>query len=213
MATAGEDVHVWCPAAGHVLSETPGISVHRDFGDFRIRDLRSVGKQLDRFTGPRRILVQWVPHGYGYRAMNVPLCLWLLKRARVHGDIVEIMVHEPFLSFRKNSVRRNAVAVVHRLMTTVLLAAATRVWISIPSWQRRWQPYTLGRHVPFDWLPVPSNIPVTGNVGMARAVRERFPANGFVIGHFGTYGPPMAAVLESLIIGFTRRPHRINRWS
>ena len=39
---------------------------------------------------PRRLFVQWVPHGFGYKSLNMPFCLWVWRRARggdsVHAD-------------------------------------------------------------------------------------------------------------------------------
>src|SRR5262249_45196788 len=101
---------------------------------------------------------------------------------------VEIMVHEPYLAFGEGSLRRTAAASLHRVMTVILARAASRIWIAIPAWERRWRPYALGRDVPFAWLPVPSNlsVPATADV---RAVRDRFRLrDGPIVGHLGSYG-------------------------
>jgi len=159
LAEAGEEVHVWCPphgdAEGHVaegevvendvVGDAAGVTVHREFGRFAPSDLRRVGRLLDGCAAPRRLLVQYVPHGYGYGASNVAFCAWLWKRARVDGDEVELMVHEPFLDFRGGTWRRWVVASAQRLMTTVLLRAASRVRVAIPAWGELWRPYAFGR--------------------------------------------------------------------
>src|SRR5580658_8465492 len=159
LAQQGEEVHVWCP--GNAVEPVPAgsVHVHRALGQFNSSDLRAAGIELDRFAAPRRILVQYVPHGYGRRSMNVPFCMWLWRRARKHGDNLEIMVHEAFLTF-EGSWRQYGAALIHRLMTVILLRGATRVWFSTPECERRWKVYTLGGRVPFQWLPVPSNIRV-----------------------------------------------------
>jgi glycosyltransferase involved in cell wall biosynthesis len=200
LSLAGEEVHVWCPAAaGDPVATVESLFVHRELGGISPADLRSLGEKLDRFPAPRRILVQWVPHGYGYRSMNLPFCWWLRNRAR-HGDRVEIMVHEAFLGFGE-SLRQDFAALVHRLMTIILLRAATRVWVSIPECERRWKPYTLGRAIPFQWLPVPNNIPMVNDPQGARAVRARFaPNDETLLGHLGTYGGPVASVLEPILL-------------
>src|SRR5262249_40403033 len=136
LAAAGEEVHVWCPPAGG-RSDCPGITVHASLGRIFPGDLFRVSAELDAYPGPRRLLVQWVPHGYGWRSMNVPFCLWLNQRARRRGDCLELMVHEPFLAFREGSALQDAVAAVHRIMTVLLLSAAPRVWLSIPEWESR----------------------------------------------------------------------------
>lgn len=176
--------------------DAPGVVVHRDLGSVTPGDLRRVGGLLDQFSAPRRLLVQWVPHGYGYRSMNLAFCFWLWRRATVNLDTVELMVHEPYLAFTNGSWKHGAVALVHRVMTTILLNAARRVWVSIPTWESCCRPYTFGRRVAFTWLPVPSNIPVVDDTLSVSGIRSRYaPAGGLVVGHFGTYGRHIAELL------------------
>ena len=205
LASAGDEVHVWCPSkeqgsrvrgrpseVGEQRSEVGEqrsegtLNVHRKMGRFTRSDLRRVGKDLDQFKAPGRLLVQWVPHGYGYRAMNLHFCLWLWRRARI-GNRVELMVHEPFLCFGEGSRKQDGVAAVHRLMIVILLRAASRVWVSIPTWVKHLQPYALGRGLEFNWLPVPSNIPVVSDPKAVREIRARYTnGSGSLVGHFGT---------------------------
>ncbi|HEX8272428.1 MAG TPA: glycosyltransferase [Longimicrobiaceae bacterium] len=200
LAAAGERVHVWCPPAAEVASEDAGVEVHRELGRISRADLRRMGALLDAFPAPRRLLVQWVPHAYGFRAMNLGFCLWVRERA-ARGDRVEIMVHEPFLAFG-GSARQGVVAAVHRAMTVVLLGAAERVWVSTPAWAERWRKYRLGRTVPFEWTPIPSNVPVVEDADGAAAVRSRYaPAGGRLIGHFGTYRANVTELLEPILVG------------
>lgn len=195
LAAEGESVHVWCPPVDRPTPERPGVAVHRELGRLSPADLERVGRMLDGFAAPRRLLVQWVPHAYGYRSLNVAFCGWLWRRAAA-GDRVELMVHEPSLGFTRGSLRHNAAAVVHRLMTVLLLRAARRVWVAAPEWERRWRPYALGRRVPFAWLPIPANVPVRGDAEEVRALRAHFiPASGVLVGHFGTYGGAIADLL------------------
>src|SRR6185436_6115778 len=146
---------------------------------------------------PRRLLVQWVPHGYGYRSMNLPFCLWLWKRAKFSHDHVELMVHEPFLAFREGSAKQDLVAAVHRIMIVVLLNAATRVWVSIPDWGMRLRPFAFERRDRvFDWLPVPSTIPVVDDPTGIMELRTRFAPRGeALVGHFGAYDPYMTKLM------------------
>jgi glycosyltransferase involved in cell wall biosynthesis len=189
LAEAGDCVHVWCPPTERhdKALRTPGVTVHR--AGLRLGELDRLDGALDREPGPRRLLVQWVPHGFGYRSLNVPFCAWVLRRAAVARDRVEIMVHEPFVRFGGGSWRQSAAAVVHRLMTVLLLGAARKVWVSIPLWESCWRPYALGRPVPFRWLPLPSNLPVREDLGGVAAVRARYAPDGAsLLGHFGTFG-------------------------
>ena len=98
LGAAGHSVHVWCPPAEGPRPAPHGVTVHDQLGQFTPGDLRRAGRTLDGFASPRRLLIQWVPHGYGYRSMNLPFCLWVRQRARA-GDRVDLMVHEPFMEF------------------------------------------------------------------------------------------------------------------
>src|SRR5262249_16756637 len=141
LAEHGDEVHVWCPTHSGPGPHGAAVSVHRTLGTLTLADMLRTGKELDRFPGSRRLLVQWVPHGYGYRSLNLPFCLWLWFRATCCGDKVEIMVHEPFLAFWEGSWKQNLAAAVHRVMTIVLIATARKLWMSIPSWERSLRPY------------------------------------------------------------------------
>jgi len=199
LASAGDEVHVWCPPAAGATPEIKGVTVHRDCGSFTAADLRCVGRELGQLPSPRRVLVQWVPHGFGFRSMNLMFCLWLWLRAFRHRDEIELMVHEPYLSFGEGSWKQDLVAVVHRLMTIVLLRATRRVWISIPAWEACWRPYKLGRAVKFTWLPVGSNIPIAGGVA-APELRARYVNDReLLIGHFGSYDPNTAQLLSNTV--------------
>lgn len=204
LAEAGEEVHVWCPPAAKASLSGSAVQVHRDLGGVTARDLRAIGEQLDRFPAPRHILLQYVPHGYGRRSMNVPFCAWLWRRVKNDGDVLEIMVHEAFLNF-EGSWRQYGAALIHRLMTIILLRAATRVWFSNEESERRWRSYTLGRGVPFQWQPVPSNIRVARDEASIRELRRRYlPGGGLLLGHFGTYGAPVLSVLEPIVMKIAR---------
>lgn len=213
LASAGDEVHVWGPqkawrpekGAGEPRP-IPGVVVHRDLGAVTPADLANVGRELDAFPAPRRILVQWVPHGYGRRSMNVPFCWWLWNRAKRHGDKVEIMVHEPFLRFSGRSPRQSAAALVHRFMMILLLQAADRVWLSIPAWEDFCRPYALGRRIRFQWLPIPNNIPVARNSSAIHEIRGKYACDDFLIGHFGTYSTLITGLLEPILVALGEHP-------
>ena len=197
LVKAGDDVHVWCPPLPHVAVSN-GVHIHPELGRMTGKDLRSVGRLLDRFASPRRLLVQWVPHGFGCRSMNLAFCIWIRRRAR-RGDQIDVMVHEPYLAFWDGSLRQTAAAAVHRLMTIVLASAASRIWVAIPMWERRWRPYALGRGVAFEWLPIPSTLSVPTADGV-RAVREQYARAGTqIVGHLGTYGPAVVELLREAL--------------
>jgi hypothetical protein len=119
--------------------------------------------------------------------MNLPFCFWLWRRAKLKGDRVELMVHEPFLAFGEGSRKQDAAALIHRLMIMVLLNSASRVWMSIPGWEPRLRSYMLGKSVPLQWIPIPSNVPVVMDSSGISGRRGRYIHNGnLLVGHFGT---------------------------
>jgi glycosyltransferase involved in cell wall biosynthesis len=196
LRSAGDAVHVWCPANDAVHPEW----VHQIPRGMTVKSLKHLSEGLDRFPGRHRLLVQWVPHGYGYHSLNLPFCIWLWRRAR-SGDRVEIMLHEAFLRFFEGNWKQDAAALVHRVMTIILLQAASCVWMSSQSWESRWRPYTLGRKIPFAWLPIPTTIPVHSLKDDSMELRARLaPPEAQLIGHFGTYGKNVAPMLERIAL-------------
>lgn len=189
LAAAGDEVHVWCPAttAAETMPRAPGIVVHRELGGMGRADLARLDHLLEPFAAPRRLLLQWVPHGYGFNAMNLWVCLWLRARARRRHDRVEIVVHEPFLRIRGGSWRQSVVALVQRLMTVVLLGAAQRVLVTIPAWEKLWRPYAIGRRIPFHHAPVSSTISPVHDTERVQRIRATYAAGATpLVGHFGT---------------------------
>jgi glycosyltransferase involved in cell wall biosynthesis len=173
-------------------------------------DFHRADAELAPFTAPRRLLVQWVPHAFGRRSLNVDFCRWILRRSR-SGDIVEIMVHEPFLPFR-GGLRHTGAAVVHRIMAMLLLWSAARVWVATPEWERRWRPYALARGVPFGWLPVPSTVAVDPAArATAAEIRSRIlESGGSLIGSFAAVTPFAVQVLAAAVLPvLDRRPSAV----
>ncbi|MDX2267888.1 MAG: glycosyltransferase [Bryobacter sp.] len=194
LASQGEVVHVWHPRAAEPAPILPGVVSHPLAAGFTPAGFAELRQQWAATPAPRRLLVQWVPHGYDKRAMNWRLSAWLSERARA-GDEIDLMVHEPFLMFREGSWRQDVVALVHRFLITQALRATTRVWMSIPSWEPLLRPWLLGRPVPLAWLPIPSGIP-RNPAPEPLAVFSR-PAP--ILGHFGTYSRETQAYLLSIL--------------
>jgi len=191
----GQPVHVWAP--GSEEASPADASIYHVLGDFGSASLARAGSLLDQHPSPRTLLVQWVPHGYGLRSMNVGFCRWLAKRVRRHGDMLQLMVHEPFLEFR--GFRQSAAAGVHRWMIRTLLHAAERIWLSIPAWESKLRTYAPAK-LPMDWLPIPSSIPRSATPQSTRAVREKLGNPPLLLGHLGTYSPVIREMLEPTIV-------------
>jgi glycosyltransferase involved in cell wall biosynthesis len=194
LAKAGEEVHVWAPATSddHAYYD-PGVAVHRLPGHFGLQALRRLDAELDCLPAPRRLLVEYVPHAFGWKAMNLPFCLWLGSRRR---DSVWSMFHEVAFPLAWNQPpSHNGLAVITRCMAGQVARASERIFYSTTAWLPLLERF--GATAPKTWLPIPSNLPETAGAAEIEAARVRL-SNGdgsLVIGHFGTYGPQCSSLL------------------
>jgi hypothetical protein len=93
LAEAGVPVHVWTSGDEGEQADGRGVSVHRTAGRWSPSDLDRLGRALDAFERPRRLLVQYAPNQWGYKGLNFAFCLWLNRR-KARGDVVRMMFHE-----------------------------------------------------------------------------------------------------------------------
>jgi FkbM family methyltransferase len=205
LAAAGDAVHVWAPFCESPMPAERGIVVHRLPDHFGLRGLTALDAGLRRFPG--RLLVQYVPHAFGWKAMNVAFCLWLCARRHVP---IWIMFHEvAFPVHRGQPWRRNFLGRVNRWMAARLLRSAERVFISIPAWGPLLR--SLGAPgVPTEWLPVPSNLASRPQPEAVAQLRQQWGKHSTqILGTFGTYSPGvtdlLAPVLRTLLSAETGR--------
>ncbi len=194
LAAVGDAVIVWAPQCCGLTSDDAGVEVRRLPGHFGPRALARLDRSLRRQPG--RVLLQYTPHAFGYKAMNVPLCAWLWARRR-HLRL-DVMFHEVAFPFAPGQPRRHTLlAAVHRAMACLLLHASERVFVSIPGWEPLLDRLGSGARRPV-WAPVPSNLPTACPAKAVAAVRGRLLADSAarLVGHFGTYGPLIRALLE-----------------
>lgn len=206
LAEAGDTVQVWCPPAEGPPTAFSGVGVNAIAGSWSRADRDRVDVALNQIPGEKRLLLQWVPHAYGSRSVNVAFCRWIRGRARA-GDVLDVMVHEPGLGFGEGGLRHNAAAAVHRLMLTLLLQHARKVWVAIPAWTECVRPWVIGRsELPFCWLPVPSTIQVVECDAAVSALRAAMLVRpgGLILGHFGTYPPDVRQALRAMVPGLLK---------
>jgi len=176
-------------------AEDRDVAVHRLPGRFGPRDLEILDIFLRRLPKPCRLLVQYVPHAFGCKGMNVPFCWWLSRRP----EPVWIMFHEvTFPIARHQPLSHNFLGLVTRLMVKLVARKAERIFVTIPAWEELLPTDpTLRRRV--TCLAVPSNIPNAASPQAVKTVRRHFGANDILIGHFGTYGPHMTDLLKKIL--------------
>jgi glycosyltransferase involved in cell wall biosynthesis len=199
LAARGENVHVWAPAEDGSEGD---VRIHRVPG-FGSQALSDLGKRLEATGSPRRILVQYAPQAFGFRGANVGFCRWVLDRARA-GDEVRVMFHEPWVPFAIRP-RRVALAAATRWMARLLLAAAHRVYVSVPAWEALLRPWASSRRFRAEWLPIPSTVPVIVDPAGVEALRSTVTVSHPVLGHFGTYGSGVVSLLEPALVSAMER--------
>jgi glycosyltransferase involved in cell wall biosynthesis len=172
------------------------VCVHALPRRFDLRSLIKLNRALNRLPRPYRVLVQYVPHAFGWKAMNVPFCWWLSRRL----EPVWIMFHEvAFPLSRHQPLAHNFLGLVNRLMVRLVTRQAERILVTIPAWESL-LPRSPNVRRRVTWLPVPSNIPtIVAPEKVADTRRHVASADEIVIGHFGTYGPHIAPTLERLL--------------
>jgi glycosyltransferase involved in cell wall biosynthesis len=208
LAARGDEVHVWAPGTASGLVRDAGVEVHALPGTFGPRALRELTARLDASPGPRRLLVQYVPHAFGLKAMNVPFCAWLAAR---RSDEVWIMFHEVVYPWRKDQrVREAVLAAVTRLMAAIVVWRADRMFVSVPFWGPYMRTFLPTCPTP-TWLPIPSNLPTTVDDVECARVRERLTGGApmTVVGHFGTYGARIAQLLAGTVRAYPEPPRRL----
>jgi glycosyltransferase involved in cell wall biosynthesis len=194
LARAGDGVRVWAPPVPSPDgSSQHNVRVNRLPDHFGRRGLKILAHELQR-DRTARILVEYVPHAFRMKAMNIPLCLMLLRR---RSSDITVMFHEvAYPISRIQSIRHNALGAVNHAMAAMLVRAASRIFVAAQGWRD-----LLARYTPKDrkigWLPVPSTIPVLRDRAATVAVRMRFARPECrLLGHFGTYGPWVTSRLK-----------------
>jgi glycosyltransferase involved in cell wall biosynthesis len=199
LAKAGDIIHVWAPALEPAHDDLPEerIVVHRLDHAFTLRGLLELSARLGTFAQPRRLLVQYVPHAFGYRALNLPFCAWLAARRR---DQVWIMFHEAVFPFGQRPRRTNILALGTHVMAALLVNRADRVLVSTPAWESRLRRLHRGP-LSCRWLPIPSNLPAEVEPEPVAALRRHLLGRSgrLLIGHFGTYGSLITPLLVPLV--------------
>ena len=211
LANTGAEVHIWSTGDEPDAVVSPGgVSVHRVADRFGPAGLARVDRELNRFTGSRTILIQYVPHAFGWKAMNLPFVAWALIRRVRRRDDVRVMFHEVAFPWVRRPLRHNVIAAVNRLMAAVLVRACTRAYVTIPGWMPLLRRLGAGR-LPIAWTPVPSNVPDEVSTSAVAARRAELTLNDptvRLVSHFGTYGPSVTRALGPVLRELLdRRPY------
>lgn len=186
LAAAGDDVTIYASAPTLTQLAERRFKVVEVPGSFGVPAHRALDVAF-RESRPDRVLVQYVPHSFGWHAMNVPFCLWLHARRRRYP--IWIMYHEVAVAFRRRPpLRHNVIALATHVMAWLTARSASRIFIAALGWERNLRPMIPhGKQI--IWTPIPSNVPVVEDVQGVSNIRRRHLADRkHLVGHFGTYG-------------------------
>ncbi len=204
LTMAGAEVHIWTNGVGETVNEENGVTVHRDGFGWSGRDLTRLGRALDGFPAPRRLLIQYAPNVWGRKGMNLGFCRWLVGRKR-RGNRIDLMFHEvcSLPGSYNDRPPRGFLPWVQRAMARRVMAASERVFIPTTRWAELLRPLDPIPNRRPTWLPVPSNIKVVEDPSGVIEIRRRF--NGPILGRFGTFanasGATLAEVFPRLLEG------------
>lgn len=198
LAASGDEVHVFAPGP---LAASAGVQPHALPGHFGRRGLRHLQTELARLAGAQW-LIQYVPHAYGRKAMNLGFSAWV---ARQRARRPWVMFHEVATRAEPGApLRHHLLAWATQRMARQLQQAAARSFVSIPAWGT-WLAALAPGTAPAAWLPVPSNLPTVASPETVAAARAAMGTDtGELIGCFsrfdadtrGRLRPALAALLE-----------------
>ncbi len=192
LGEAGENVHVWTPGCSSKTPPLDGVEVHPLPLGFGLRWLRALHRGLATIDSQAILLVQYVPHMYGWKAMNVAFCLWL---ALQRDKKLWVMFHEVALPFKKGQpLKHDFLALVHRLMAWIVVRSAQRAFTSIEAYHAMLIRLAFGRQI--EILRLFSNVPFkpASQIQDRRLVRAR-PR----VGMFSSFGREICALLHDVL--------------
>jgi glycosyltransferase involved in cell wall biosynthesis len=198
LVAAGDRVCVYAPPWPDGEAADNGAVVRRLPDHFGRRGLAALDRALALRPRPDRLLVQYVPHAFGLKAMNLPFAAWIAARASRIAP-VWVMFHEVAFPFVRRPLHHNLIAAVNRLMVRLLAGAADRILVSIPGWAPLLRAACPGAK-PAEWLPIVSNIVMQADASAVMRIRGAFcPPGSLLVGHFGTYGALITEMLEPVV--------------
>jgi len=167
-----------------------GVEVRVLPDEFGPRSRRQLARDWAALPRDAVIFVQYVPQGFGWKGMNLPFASFLATRQ----ERLWLMLHEVVYPFvRGQSVRRDVLAVVTRLMLRLSGQSAERAFVSTPAWEPLVEFYSR-RGLGCVWLPIPATATVPDQFELPE------PAAVPTVAHFGTYGSLVAEPLERSVV-------------
>ena len=189
-----EDVHIWTPEAE---SDGPGLDrvhVHHLPTGFGFLWLRALDRGLARYGSADPVIVQYVPHMYGWKAMNLGFCLWLTRQRH---RVLSVMFHEVAYPLKSDQLlRHRLLALVNRVMARIVLKRANYSFTSIEPYRQLLN--RLAPDVQVELMRICSNVPLAWGAHGAKNGTQA-GATSKTVGIFSSFGPGISALLEPII--------------
>lgn len=194
LVAAGDNATIWFPGGAPAEARKGDLSLRPLRRGFGFSGRRMLARELDSLPRDARILIQFAPHGYGYRGLNLPLARLLGK---LSSHPLDVMFHEvAFPSLPHASLRHRILSNVQFRMARTVAERADRIFVSTYDWGRLLE-NSQSDGTTITWLPVPSNLPTSIPRHQSDAARSRVAAaDKFLIGHFSTFGSGVLRYLE-----------------
>jgi len=195
LARADEDVHVWTAAYRDDVPFIKGVEVHLLPSRFGLPWLRALSRGLPENGREGTILVQYVPHMYGWKAMNLAFCFWMALQKKKRK--IWVMFHEvafPFMSGQP--LKHSLLAAVHRVMAWIVLRSASKSFTSIDSYRT-----LLLRLAPprasVGFMRLFSNVPYNSSLNDPDGCQFEMVKTGPTLGMFSSFGSDICALLDA----------------
>lgn len=201
LASAGDSVHVWSP--GEILAaHSASAQIHLLPGGFGWRWLNELNSRLGEYRRPRNILIQYVPHMYGWKSMNLAFCWWIIRQRH---ENVFVMFHEVAFPLRRGQpLRHRLLALVHRAMAWAILRCVRHAFTSTDPYidlLRKLGPV----ETPISMLRICSNIPAESYEPTSET-SQPVARELFTVGIFSNFSSPICRNLAPVIAAFIDDP-------
>ena len=188
-ALSKDSTQVAVLSSGYAKTFSDGkVTVKCCLGAFLPWDLFGAGSKALKNQKGSIIFLQWVPHGFGLKSINVFFVFWLLFFIVYKRHPLILMIHEPFLRF-KPDIKIIIASLIQRAILFSLIAFSSRLFLGNPTWGKFIRRINPANKIPASYL---ESLPI------------RKPKEGtktiFTICHFSTYGRQIESELQKIIV-------------
>src|SRR6266567_2538209 len=205
LADAGDAVHVWTPMDPSSVPPHDRVELHRLPTRFGLRWLLDLHRGIRRYPEPKTVLVQYVPHMYGWKSMNIAFCCWLATQRRKN---VWVMFHEVAFPFKAGQPWRHALlSVVHHMMAWSILRFVKRSFSSTEQYLKLLERLSPAKTSP-GLLRIFSNVSYERSESRSETAQSKKAGNpGRVVGVFSSFDGATCRLLRPILPKLLENPN------